>query len=83
MNGMTGVTDIIFCVFRGVFLLDIFFIYISNAILFPGFLPKTPSSYTLSNPPAHQSTHSCFLALAVPYIGASSLHRTKGLSSHL
>ena len=37
--------------------------------------PSSPS-------PAHQSTHSCFLVLAFYYTGASSLHRTKGLSSH-
>ena len=28
------------------------------------------------------TTHSCLPALAFPYIGASSLYRTKGLSSH-
>ena len=41
---------------------------------------KTP--YSLPHPPAHQPTYSCFLALAFPYTGAWSLHRTKGLSSH-
>jgi hypothetical protein len=42
-------------------------------------LQKTP----LSPPPlTHQPTHSCFLALAFPYIGAWSLHRIKGLFSH-
>jgi hypothetical protein len=46
------------------FLLDIFFIYISNAIPFPSF----PSKNLLSLfPPAPQPTHSHFLALAVPY----------------
>jgi hypothetical protein len=40
--------------------------------------PKTP--YLLPLPPAHQPTY--FLALAFPYTGASSLHRTKGLSFH-
>jgi hypothetical protein len=44
------------------FLLDIFFIYISNDI------PKVP--YTLPPHPAPQPTHSCFLALAFPYTGA-------------
>jgi hypothetical protein len=62
------------------FLLDIFFIYISNVISFPDFPSKKP----LSDPPlpAHQPTHSCFPVLALPYIGASSLLMTKGLSSH-
>jgi hypothetical protein len=47
------------------FLLDIFFIYISNIIPHPGFLSKN----TLSCPllPAYQPTYSCFLALAFPY----------------
>jgi hypothetical protein len=49
------------------FLLDIFFIYISNAIL------KDP--YTLS-------THFCFLALAFSCTGAYNLCKTKGLSGH-
>ena len=41
------------------FLLDIFFIYISNAI------PNVPFTPT----PASQPTHFHFLALAFPYIG--------------
>jgi hypothetical protein len=50
------------------FKLDIFFIYISNVIPFPGF----PSENPLSSPPhpAQQPTHSCFLALAFPKTGA-------------
>jgi hypothetical protein len=51
-----------------VFLLDIFFIYISNAI------PKVP--YTL--PPAPLLTHSNFLALAFPCSGAYKVCNTKG-----
>ena len=47
--------------------------------------PETP--YTIPPPPASirvlpQPTHSCLPALAFPYTGALSLHRTKGLSSH-
>ena len=42
--------------------------------------PKNPIPPPHS--PAHQPTHSCFLALAFLYTGAYSLHRTKGLSSH-
>ena len=38
--------------------------------------------YPLPPPPAPQPTHSLFLALAFPYIGAQNLHRTKGLSSN-
>jgi hypothetical protein len=53
-----------------------FFIYIS-------FLVSTPkTTYTISPPHACQPTHSSFSVLAFPYTGASSLHRTKGLSSH-
>jgi hypothetical protein len=54
------------------FLWDIFFVYISYAI------PKAP--YTLPRP-APQTTHSRFLALAFPCIGAYDLCKTKGLSS--
>jgi hypothetical protein len=43
------------------FLLDIFFIYISNAI------PKIP--YTTPPRPAPLPTHSHFLALAFPWLG--------------
>jgi hypothetical protein len=55
------------------FLLDIVFIYISNAIM------KVP--YTLPCP-APQPTHARFLALVFPSIGAYNLYKTKGLSSH-
>ena len=55
-----------------------FFIYFSNVIPFPGF----PSENPVSPRPAHQPTDSHFLALAFPYTGASSLHRTKGLFLH-
>jgi hypothetical protein len=48
------------------FLLDIFFIYISNVIPFPGF----PSKNSISPHLAHQPTHSRFLALALHYTGA-------------
>ena len=48
------------------FLLDIFFIYISNVIPFSSF----PSENPLSPPPAPQPTHSHFRALAFPYTGA-------------
>jgi hypothetical protein len=48
------------------FLLDIFFIYISNVIPFLVSPQKIP--YPLP-PPAPQPTHSCFLAQAFPYTG--------------
>jgi hypothetical protein len=51
------------------FLLDIFFIYISNVIL------KVP--YTLPRPVA-LPTHSHFLALAFPCTGAYKVCNTKG-----
>jgi hypothetical protein len=54
------------------FLLDIFFIYISNAI------PKVP--YILPHP-APLPTHSNFLALAFLCTGAYKVCKTKGLSS--
>jgi hypothetical protein len=63
------------------FLLNIFFIYISNVIPFP----ITPSKLPIPSPlyeGAPPFIHSHLPALAFPYTGASSLHRTKGLSSH-
>jgi hypothetical protein len=50
-------------------LLDIFFIYISNAI------PKAPYALPRTAP---QTTHSCFLALAFPCTGAYKVCNTKG-----
>ena len=41
-------------------------------------LPLPASVRVFPYPP----THSCLPALVFPYIGASSIHRTKGLSSH-
>jgi hypothetical protein len=65
--------------------LDIFFIYISNVIPFSSFLPE-PLVLSLSSPcfyegVPHSPTHSCIPTLAFPYIGALSLHSTKGLST--
>lgn len=60
------------CVFFLFFKLDIFFIYILNAI------PKAP--YALPCP-APQPTQSCCLTLAFPCTGAYALCKTKGLSS--
>jgi hypothetical protein len=54
------------------FLLDIFFIYISNAI------PKVPYTLPLLCTPTHTSR---FLALAFPCTGAYNIHKTKDLSS--
>jgi hypothetical protein len=47
-------------------------------------LPRNLLSYPLSpcfSEGAPLPTHSCLPTLAFPYTGASSLHRTKGLSS--
>jgi hypothetical protein len=63
------------CEWKG-FLLDIFFIYISNAIPFPSFLFKSP--LYASSRPSPQYTHSHFLAMAFPCTGAYDLHKTKG-----
>ena len=49
------------------FLLDIFFIYISNGIPFPGFASEIPLSSPLT--PAHQTTHSCFFPWESPTMG--------------
>jgi hypothetical protein len=62
------------------FLVDIFFIYISNVIPFPGFPSENP--YPISPSSVPQPTHSCFPVLAFPYNMALSLHMTKGLSFH-
>jgi hypothetical protein len=55
---------------------------------FPVSSPQTPNPFSLSPLPftslrvfLHPLTHSCLTALAPPYIGTSSLHRTKGLPS--
>jgi hypothetical protein len=53
--------------FKIIYLFDIFFIYISNVIPFPGFPTENP--LPLPPFPAHQPTHSCFLALAFPCTG--------------
>jgi hypothetical protein len=59
---------------------DIFYIYISNAIPFPGFPSENPLSPPLS---PCSPTHPLPLSgPAFPYTGAYSLHWTKGLSSH-
>jgi hypothetical protein len=55
--------------FFSIFLLDIFFIYISNAI------PKVPFNLPL---PCSLPTHSHFLALAFPCTGAYKVCNTKG-----
>jgi hypothetical protein len=62
------------------FLLDIFFIYISNVIPFPTFPTEKPLSLLTSS--SHQSAHSLFMALTVPYTGAYNLPRTNGVSPH-
>jgi hypothetical protein len=78
----SGVLDSFFILIFFSFL-HIFFIYVSNVIPFTLetpylILPTLASMRMLPNPP----THSCLPALTFPYTGASSLHRTKGLSSH-
>jgi hypothetical protein len=55
--------------FFNYFLLDIFFIYISNAI------PKAPNTLP---PPCSPTHHSHFLALVFPCIGADKVCKTKG-----
>jgi hypothetical protein len=60
-----------FSVFFNNFLLVIFFIYNSNALL------KVPYNLPLPCSPIH----SCFLVMAFPCIGANNLYKTKNLSS--
>jgi hypothetical protein len=65
--------------------LDIFFIFISNVIPFPGPSPALPETAYPTPFPCfyegvpHPPTYSCFPTLAFLYSGASSLHRTKDL----
>jgi hypothetical protein len=60
---------LLFCFVFVLFLFFIrYFLYISNVIPFPSFPSENPLSSPA--PPAHQSTHSHFLALAFPYTGA-------------
>jgi hypothetical protein len=61
---------------RFFFLLDIFFIYISNAI------PKVSYILPTIPHPAPEPTLSHFLALAFPCTGAYDLCKSKGFSSH-
>jgi hypothetical protein len=63
-----------------IFFLDIFFIYISNAIPVFNFPSENPLSLLLS--PCSLTHKLPFLVLAFLYTGAYSLHRTKGLPSH-
>jgi hypothetical protein len=63
------VTFFLFTFFLNLILLDIFFMYISNAI------PK--AHYTLPRP-CSPTTHSPFLALAFPYTGAYKVCNNKG-----
>ena len=68
------------------YLLDIFFIYISNGFPFPGLPFRTP--YPILPPPAsmrvlpHPPTHSHLPALAFPYTGVLNPLRHKGCFSH-
>jgi hypothetical protein len=61
-------------------LLDFFFIYISKAI----HILRSPSENLLCppSPTAPLPAYYFFLALALPYTMAYSLHCTKGFSSH-
>ena len=63
--------NLVSCFF--IFLLDIFFIYISNVIPFPGFPSENPLFHASAS--AHQPTHSSFPVLAFPYTRALSLLR--------
>ena len=67
----------------------ILLIYISNVSLLLGFPltnllshPPNPCFYKGAPLPTHPSTQSRLSALAFPYAGSSSLHRTKGFPSH-
>jgi hypothetical protein len=70
MRNCYDLKDYTFIFIHFLFLLDIYFPYVSNVIHIPGF----PSKISLSLPPspAHQPTQTYFMALAFPYTGASS-----------
>jgi hypothetical protein len=51
-------------------------------MLSPFLIPRLKTPYPIPTTPAHQTTHSHIPVLEFPYTGASSLHKTKGLSSH-
>ena len=63
------------------FLLDIFFIYISNVFPFPGLPYTTLSLYSMRVLP-HSPTHYHLSALALPYTGVLNTLRPKGRSYH-
>jgi hypothetical protein len=59
-----------------IFLLDIFFIYISNDIPFPGFPSESPLSY----PPPHSPTHPLLLlGLGIPLYWGKEPSQDQGL----
>ena len=68
------------------FVLDIYLF--TFQMLSPFLIPLPRNPLSQPPPPAsirvypHQPTHSCFPTLEFPYIGASSLHGTKGLFFH-
>ena len=68
------------------FLLDIFFIYISNIFPFLGLSFRNSLSHVplplWGCSPTHPPTHSLLPFLAFPYTGASNTLRPKGLFSH-
>ena len=51
-------------------------------MLSPFLVSPLKSPYPILPPPSRYATCSHFPVLAFPYIEVSSLHRTKGLSSH-
>jgi hypothetical protein len=63
-----------------------YFYYIFSLFTFqmlsPFLVSTLQTPFPIPPSTAHQLIHSCFLALAFPYTGSESLHRTKGLSYH-
>jgi hypothetical protein len=65
-----------------------YFIYISNVKLIDSLFAPWEAPYPIPSPPAsmrvvpNPPTHFLLPILEFPYTGVTSLHRTKGLSSH-
>ena len=71
LSSLSSMTCGLFILFYFKILLDIFFIYITNVIPFPGFTSET--LFHSSQPLGPQPIHSQFPVLVFPYTGGSSL----------
>jgi hypothetical protein len=65
-----------------IFIFIRYFLYLHFKFYPLSSFPFQKPPYPIPPPPVHEPTYSRLPVLAFPYTGASSLHRTKGLSSH-